>query len=287
MMERPLRDLTATEAEAFDRDGVVCVRQVIPQHWIDPLATAVERTKGRLTPIGAMQSKPEEGFINDLFMWINDEVFRAFVFESPAARLAHQAMGSRTVTFFYDQLFVKEPGTQIPTPWHHDLPFWPVEGSQICSIWMPLDPVTRESSGLEYVRGSHRWNKRFKAITPDYNAYMMASDLENPPDIDSHRDDYDLVNWAMEPGDVLMFHPLVLHGSSGNATTTRRRRALATRWLGDDVVYAPRRATMPIPLEPKLQPGERIHGRYFPVVIGNDPPSTSPRDDGGTTGGRE
>jgi ectoine hydroxylase-related dioxygenase (phytanoyl-CoA dioxygenase family) len=33
-----------------------------------------------------------------------------------------------------------------------------------------------------------------------------------------------------ELGDVLMFHPLILHGSSGNSSRTQLRRALATRW---------------------------------------------------------
>ncbi len=268
MPEQPLRDLTETEVEAFHRDGVVCVRAAIAARWIDRVAAAIERTIRKPTPIGAMQSRPDQGFTNDIFLWIDDEDYRAFVFDSPAARLAHQAMRSRTVTFFYDQVFVKEPGTQIPTPWHHDLTFWPIDGRQICSIWMPLDPVTRASSGLEYVRGSHRWNKRFKAITPDYNAYMMASDLEDPPDIDRHRDQYDLVSWDMEPGDVILFHPLVVHGSGGNSSATRRRRALATRWLGDDVVFAPRPATMPVPLEPRLEPGERMHGRFFPRLVG-------------------
>ncbi len=37
----------------------------------------------------------------------------------------------------------------MPAPWHHDLTFGPLEGSQLCSIWMPLDPVTTETRGLE------------------------------------------------------------------------------------------------------------------------------------------
>ena len=32
-----------------------------------------------------------------------------------------------------------------------------------------------------------------------------------------------------EPGDVIAFHALTLHGASGNLSTTRRRRAFATR----------------------------------------------------------
>jgi len=279
--ERPLRNLSPDEIEAFRRDGVVCARQVMPQRWIDRVAPAIERTIGKPTSIGASISKPDLGFTNDIFLWLHDPDYQAYVFESPAAHLAHQAMGSRTVTFFYDQVFVKEPGTQVATPWHHDLTFWPIEGTEICSIWMPLDPVTRASSGLEYVRGSHRWNKRFKAITPDYNAFMMASDLEDPPDIDGNREAYDLVSWDMEPGDVLVFHPLVVHGSTGNSSTTLRRRAFSTRWLGDDVVFSPRRATMPVPLEPHLAAGERMHGRFFPMLIGEDATA------GGTTGVRQ
>ena len=268
MTDSPLRNLSQTEIDAFHRDGVVCARAIMPAEWIERMAAAVERSIRDPSPLGATISMQDQGFTNDIFLWLRDPEYRAFVFDSPAAAIAHQAIGSRTVSFFYDQLFVKEPGTQVPTPWHHDLTFWPIEGQQLCSIWMPLDPVTRASSGLEYVRGSHRWNRRFKAITPDYNAYMLNSDLEDPPDIDAHREDYDLVNWDMEPGDVLIFHPLVVHGSRGNSSMTRRRRALATRWLGDDVVYAPRKATMPLPPQHGLHPGDRVGGPLFPEVRG-------------------
>lgn len=73
-------------------------------------------------------------------------------------------MRAHTVRFFYDQLFVKEAGSPVPTSWHHDITFWPLAGQHICSLWLPLDPGNRTSSGLEYVRGSHRWSQRFKAI---------------------------------------------------------------------------------------------------------------------------
>ncbi len=266
--EAPIRQLTDEEVRAFEKDGVVCVRQIIPKHWIDLIAAAIERTKRRPSEAGRMLSKPAPGFLNDLFVWMQDDAYRKFVFESPAAILARQVMRSETVTFFYDQVFVKEPGTNVPTPWHHDLTFWPIDGSQICSIWMPVDRVTRESSGLEYVRGSHRWRRRFKAVSPDYHPALLASELEDPPDIDKHREDYDLVSWDMDPGDILIFHALVLHGSSGNTSTTQRRRALATRWAGDDVVYAPGMARMPLPPGHGLEPGDKLSGRLFPKILG-------------------
>ena len=78
---------------------------------------------------------------------------------SPAAEIAGRIMESSTATFLYDQMLVKEPGSQQRTPWHQDQPYWAVSGFQVCSIWMPLDPVPREVS-LEFVRGSHRWHAR-------------------------------------------------------------------------------------------------------------------------------
>jgi ectoine hydroxylase-related dioxygenase (phytanoyl-CoA dioxygenase family) len=129
---------------------------------------------------------------------------------------------------------------------------------------MPLDPVTTESSGLEYVLGSHRWPQRFKAITPDRSEYMINPDLDDVPDIDAHRDRYRVAAWDMEPGDVLVFHPLVVHGSQGNRSATTRRRALATRWLGDDVVYRDLPYTMPLPPGHGLEDGDPFRGDLFP-----------------------
>jgi hypothetical protein len=50
-------------------------------------------------------------------------------------------MGSDYSAFLYDQLFVKEPQTK------EDRPYWAVTGEHICSVWVPLDPVKKETVG--------------------------------------------------------------------------------------------------------------------------------------------
>lgn len=259
------RTLTADELQALDEDGVVCLRQALPREWIDRIATGIERANSANSEASRIVSMKDRGFMGDLFMWMTDPDFKAVVFDSPMPDLARQALGVEAATHWYDQLFVKEPGSDVPTPWHHDLTFWPLAGEQIVSFWIPLDPVTRESSGLEYIKGSHRWPNRFKAVTPDYNGYMIDPALEDVPDIEAEREGFDIVDWDMEPGDVLVFHPLIVHGSLGNKSTTRRR-ALASRWVGDDVVYTPRKHTMPIPPGHGLESGDHLGGPSFPRV---------------------
>lgn len=281
MSDQPLRELTLEEIQAYDRDGVICARGLFDAKWVDRMSDAVDRIVEHPTFYGRQVSMQGADFSGDLFVWKQDDEFRDFVYESPAARVANMVLRSSRVNFFYDQLFVKPPGCHVATPWHHDLTFWPIRGEQVCSIWMAFDPVTAESSGLEFVRGSHRSPNRYKAITPDHNAYMRASDLEDPPDIDSNRERYDLAGWDMERGDVLIFNGLVVHGSTGNHTTDRTRRAFSSRWAGDEMRFAPRHPTMPLFWPHGLAPGDPLGGPLFPQILPKPiPGEAGARDDG-------
>ena len=59
------------------------------------------------------------------------------------------------------------------------------------------------------------------------------------PAIEGHRENFDIRSWSMQPGDVVFFHMLTLHHSYG-VPGTQRRRAFSLRFLGDDMVHAPR-----------------------------------------------
>jgi len=176
------------------------------------------------------------------------------------------------VRFFYDQLFVKEPGTLDPMPWHHDLPYWPFRGGQVCSIWLAIEDVTAAGSGVEFVAGSHLWGKWYRPQLPyDDNKKYDGLDLEPCPDFGCRRGEPGLrfLTWDMQAGDCLVFSALTVHGSGGNTAMTHRRAALSTRWLGDDAVWDPRPATATYYYEPEgvgLAPGEKVGGRHFPEL---------------------
>ena len=80
--------------------------------------------------------------------------------ETGLASLAGQLMQSSTVRFFHEHVLVKEPGATEPTPWHHDDPYYGIDGLQNVSMWIALDPVPA-TSGLQFIAGSHLWGRRF------------------------------------------------------------------------------------------------------------------------------
>ena len=264
---KPKRDLTAEEVERFREDGVVLVRDVLEPNWLELIEHGVEQGRQDLSMVGKFMSRGTAGYEMDIFLWKRIDALRDAIYYGPFAHWAQQLMGSEEVRFFYDQMFVKEAGTDAPTPWHQDLSFWPIRGEQICSMWITLDEVSRESSGLMYVKGSHRWPQRFKAISPDYFEPIIDEKMDDIPDINADPDAYDLVEWDMQPGDILMFHPLTLHGSYGNSHRDRRRRAIAFRWIGDDVVYTPSPTRMAITFPHDSVEGGPLRGGAFPRIV--------------------
>ena len=268
-MDAALRELTAGEIAAYDEHGVVVARGLFPDHWLARMAAAVDHAIENPTPYGAGVSMEGELFTGDLFLWKTYDEFRDWIYQSPAALIAAQVLRAKTVRHFYDQLFIKPAGCHVATPWHQDITFWPVdvESRQLCSIWITFDPVARETSGLEFVRGSHRWPQHYKAVTPNYDSYMLDSNFDDPPDIEANRDQYDLYCPDMQAGDCLIFDPHVLHGSTGNYSTDAPRRAFSTRWAGDGVHMDLRHATMPLLWTHGLASGDLLSGPLFPQVL--------------------
>ena len=261
--EKPAQGLTNEQIEAFWRDGVICVRNLYSPEWVDRLRVALDKLSSTPSPIFG-NPRPGEDF-HGLYAWFTDDTIRDFVLQGPSAWIAQQAFRSSRVNFFYDQIFIKRKLSPNPTPWHHDFTFWPFNGDQIASLWTSVDAVDAESSSLEFVKGSHRWPQRFRAIGIDGTDVTSGKKMDELPDIAKDRDKYDIVSWAVEPGDALFFHALTLHGARGNSSSKTGRRAITTRWCGDDVRYAADRPT--IPYRHELKDGDPLSGYLYPRVL--------------------
>ena len=69
--------------------------------------------------------------------------------------------------------------------------------------------------------------------------WFPEGSLAELPNIDADRSAHRILGWALEPGDIVCFQMLTLHGSSGVGGTSRRR-VFSLRFLGDDIRHAPR-----------------------------------------------
>jgi ectoine hydroxylase-related dioxygenase (phytanoyl-CoA dioxygenase family) len=260
--------VTSTDVAAFQRDGAICLRGLFTG-WIDVLERGVEANMAAPGDYGAENTNPGEPgrFFDDYCNWRRIPEFERFVLRSDAARIAAEVMGSRTAQFFHEHVLVKEPGTAKRTPWHQDIPYYCVEGHQTVSFWMPLDPVPRETS-LQIIKGSHRWEKMLRPVKwlSDNDFYRDDDQFMDLPDIEAEPSRYEILSWALEPGDAVLFSFHAVHGAAGNPTATRRR-AFSHRWLGDDARFAERRGRTSPPYPGICQKaGERLREDWFPIL---------------------
>lgn len=266
MKYQPIRAITAAEIQTYQDDGIVCLRQLFDADTVKRLQDAADSDMADPSKMAVDATRDGEGrFFGDTFVWQHQEVLKEFVFESPSADIAGALLKSEKINLLFDQFLIKEPGTSTPTLWHHDETYWPVAGTQICTMWVALDPVTQASGAVEYVCGSHRWGQRFKAVSfKDQGLYK--EDLPDVPDIESMRADLKTVQFEMEPGDCTVHHGRTVHGAPGNSLTSVRRRAYIIRWMGDDVTYNPRPNLQPMLRDPGIGAGASLDCDLFPMV---------------------
>ncbi|MBN9531147.1 MAG: phytanoyl-CoA dioxygenase family protein [Alphaproteobacteria bacterium] len=269
LAQRAGNAIPAELVDAFARDGAVCVRGLFSGDEIALLEQGIEENLAHPGADALIASRDDDPgrFFEDFCNWQRIAAYRRFLAESPVAAAAARLMRTAgPVRFYHDHLLVKESNTRQKTPWHQDQPYYNVDGTMNCSLWLPVDPVPRDSS-LEFVAGSHRQGWLMPRSFRDNQAkWFPEGTLKELPDIEADRGAFPIIGWALEPGDAIFFHMLALHGAAGS---TGRRRVISLRFLGEDMRHAPRpwRTSPNFPgLADELPAGAALDHPLFPVV---------------------
>ncbi len=272
-MNAPL--ISKEENSIFKRDGAVCLRQRFDPQWIQKLAIGMEKNFAEPGPFHTAYTKPSEpgGFYDDYCNWNRIDEYRDFIWNSPAAEISARLTASGTARIYHEHVLIKEPGTREVTPWHHDLPYYGVDGDQLCSIWLPLDPVPMDACP-EFIAGSHNTGEMYypRLFINHENYAEDIAGVNTIPNIDEHRNDYRILCWDLEPGDCIVLHMRTIHGAPATIGLTSRRRGFSTRWLGDDARFATRpwKSSPPYP-EVELSDGARMEHPSFPIIWRGQP----------------
>ena len=299
MTEGLNRDVTAAEIDEYRETGVVHLRGILGREWVEDLGRIIDEAfyqqreqmpvyydttefAEQLAGAGAAvlgderarQIEQRGRFLSIIGGATASAGLRRLALESPLSYVAGRLFGARKVNFYDDQVLIKEPGTREYTAFHTDEPYYHLRGDQVCGMWVSPDVVTADSGAMQYVRGSHRWPSFFKpnafVTQATLDTFGLSEDAEEQlplPDIEGNRDEYDIVTCPSEPGDVIVHHSRLVHGSGPNYLTDRPRRAVSLRYAGDDVTYWFHRSAPPQPHHRHtLKDGDPLDSDQFPVV---------------------
>ncbi len=262
--------LDANLVATYKRDGVVVLRNLVSPDALELLRQGVEvnmKSPGpwanEYTPAGTSGR-----FFDDYVNWQRFTQFEQVGNKGSVPQAALDLMATMTARMFHEHVLVKEAQTREVTPWHHDDPYYGINGMDNVSIWIPLDPIP-ESVALRFIVGSHLWDKRFiPRRFADQSAYVeTAQDFVTMPD-QSELDKMPSRICPVDLGDAVAFHYRTLHSAPGTlGTEVNLRRAVSFRYVGDDAVFASRPWRTSPPLEGNgLSFGDQLDDPRFPIV---------------------
>lgn len=179
---------------------------------------------------GAVKPASPVHAVNKILSFEHDPILWGYSLTPALLEIVRSLIGPSLMTISTNA-FNKPPGIDGRHPLHQDLRYFtlrPADG--LVAAWTAISPCTRENGCLSVVPRSHR-NGLLEHAAPDWefvNSGFFAA-LDAPLEERRHIE--------MEPGDTLLFHPLLLHGSGRNRTEGFRR-AISTH-------YASRACTRP------------------------------------------
>lgn len=122
------------------------------------------------------------------------------------------------VYHYHSKMIMKDARVGGAWAWHQDYGYWYQNGvlfPLLCSAFIAVDSSTRENGCLQVIEGSHHLGRIDHVLTGE----QAGADRDRVEVILTR---LPLVYVEMEPGDVLFFHPNLLHRSAENRSENPR-----------------------------------------------------------------
>ena len=154
-----------------------------------------------------------EGGVVRLSLWNHpgDGIYGMFARCERMVRGCEALLGGE-VYHYHSKMILKDARVGGAWAWHQDYGYWYQNGvlfPLLTSVFIAVDPCTRENGCLQVITGSHHCGRINHVLTGD----QAGADRGRVEEILKR---LELVYVEMAPGDALFFHPNLLHRSDQN-----------------------------------------------------------------------
>ena len=224
-----LGGLTDADVQAFHERGYLVVRQALTPEEVAsslegirdliagsrPDFTHLQFENAVRDRIDELTTDERQDAIRKIMWFVDyDERLRAIAEHPEMLAVLRRIIGHDALTMFQDMALTKPPRIGREKPWHQDMAFFdlPID-TTVAGVWIALDPVGLDNGCMMLLPGSHQLGPHVHFRRRDW----QICDTDVPRKA--------AVAVPMEPGDALIFHGLIHHGTPANRSD-RRRRAL-------------------------------------------------------------
>lgn len=211
------RPLAADQINTFDRTGSLLVKKLFDDEEIGLLLRSAK--EDRALDQHAFGRADGEGGQVRLSLWNHpgDGIYGMFARCRRVVDACEQLLDDE-VYHYHSKMIMKDAKVGGAWAWHQDYGYWYQNGvlfPDLVSVFIAVDPCTRENGCLQVIEGSHKLGRIEHVLTGD----QAGADRERVEEVLKR---LPLVHVEMEPGDALFFHANLLHRSDQNRSPNPR-----------------------------------------------------------------
>ncbi|MGL5908940.1 MAG: phytanoyl-CoA dioxygenase family protein [Phycicoccus sp.] len=199
--------------EQYETDGYTILRGVIDPDLVGEASDHIAWLQHRHPDLRPEQLSHE--------LVATDPFWVRLVGDPRLLDIAAQFIGP-DIALFASHYIVKPPRSGQAVLWHQDGGYWPLDPVRVVTLWLAVDRSTPENGCLRVIPGSHREELHPYREAPGENVLGSETVVEV--------DESQAADMVLEPGDVEVHHPNILHGSTAN-TSPHRRAGLTIRYI--------------------------------------------------------
>lgn len=209
--------LSNMQIESFQQDGYLVVRKLLDAE--ETALTLLSARHDEAMRINAMKVIDTQGRSTNLSLWNHpgDDIYGAICRSRRVVDSMEQLLGDE-VYHYHSKLSAKEPKVGGAWEWHQDYGYWYQNGClfpDMASLFIALDPATRENGCLQVIRGSHKMGR------VEHGRFGSQTGAD-PERVEAAMSRMERVYCEMGPGDGIFFHGNTLHCSEANLSDKPR-----------------------------------------------------------------
>ena len=214
MAKGPISDQQALE---YREQGFTLAKGLFERDEVDLLRRAAKEDRD-LDQHSFSRADGEGGQVR-LSLWNHpgDTLYGMFARCETIVNSAEKILGGE-VYHYHSKMIMKDAKVGGAWTWHQDYGYWYQNGvlfPLLTSVFLAVDPATRENGCLQVLKGSHQLGRIDHVLTGD----QAGADLERVAEAQKR---LETVYVEMAPGDVLFFHANLLHRSDQNKSDNPR-----------------------------------------------------------------
>ena len=113
-------------------------------------------------------------------------------------------------------LFIKEPASSGYVSWHQDATYMGLDPYEFVTPWLALTPSNPDNGCMSVIPHSH-----LDKIQPHHDSFEENNILTRGQRVDGVNEE-NAVDLVLEPGQMSLHHPCLVHGSKPNLSQDRR-----------------------------------------------------------------